>query len=108
EGNYFETQIFTSHRFDTLLEDTCRDPLSDVEPANLVMPFFKTMHALERYAPGIEPDPGTFVCRSCQVDQHSMDGLNMHVVKCRRKYVMDLVEQEWKNLLDARKATPCD
>jgi len=107
EGNYFETAVFLPHRFDSLLEDTCQAPLSDVELAEMIMPFLQTMHPLERYPENLAPHPGAFECRSCRKDLGSLEEFNGHVVKCRKQHVAHLVELEWNNLMDERMAEPC-
>ena len=81
EGFYRESMICQEHRFDNLLHDTCEQPLSDLKLAEQVIPFFKTMHALERYGK-LEPEPSTFICPTCLDDQGSKDDFDHHVVAC--------------------------
>ena len=106
EGSYYESMICQEHRFDNLLPDTCKQPLSDLKPAEQVIPFFKTMHALERYGK-LEPEPSTFICPSCLDDQGSKDDFDHHVVACRINVVHANAELDWAHDLQPKLAVAC-
>lgn len=106
EGSSFESKICRVHRFDKLISETCDHSLSDTELAGYLMPFFKTMHALERYGE-LEPEPGSFVCPICLDDQVSKDDFDRHVVSCRHNTVVANADMDWRHDLEPKMAAPC-
>lgn len=106
EGFHRESQVCRKHRFDDILHDTCDQPLSDVELADRLMPFFETLHALERYGK-LEPEPSTFICLICLDDQESKEVFDHHVVTCRSRTVVANAKLDWEHSLRYRMAIPC-
>ena len=107
EGSYYETKVLRPHRFDTIYEDATTSPKSNLDLACLLIPFFKTMHPLERYG-NLEPEPSTFVCPSCQEDQASKEHFDKHITGCRRDVALMFIEDDWKRHLDSRMVLPCN
>lgn len=107
EGRSGESQVLRHHCFDTLVDDTCNDSLSSLDLANRVFPFFKTMHAVERYG-ALAPLPSTFICTSCNQDQLTKDAFEEHVTTCRRETVLRIFEQEYLQKINPQMAVPCD
>ena len=106
EGSYYESMIFQEHRFDNLLDDTSKQPLSGLELAEKFTPFFPTMHAVERYGK-LQPEPSTFICPSCSDSQGSKDDFDHHVVACRTKVVHANAELDWAHDLQPKMAVAC-
>ena len=83
EGTFYETNVLLPHRFDSILVDTSKPSLSDLDVTDQVIPFFGCMHGLERYG-RLEPPPSSFICITCGVDQRTklaFDGHNQVVVE---------------------------
>lgn len=107
EGSYYETEVLKPHRHDTIWQDATQPGLTDQEVSSLLLPFFMTMHALERYGAS-EPRPSTFICPSCSVDQITKASFDTHIVKCRREMVLERTNQDWMVALGPKMAAPCD
>jgi hypothetical protein len=66
------------------LFDEARIGATDSDVSALLLPFFKTLHPLERYWV-LEPDPSTFICPVCREDCESGATFESHVVGCARE-----------------------
>jgi hypothetical protein len=107
EGSYYESEVFKPHRHDTIWQDATQPGLTDQEVSSLLLPFFMTMHALERYGT-MEPRPSTFICSSCSVDQITKTSFDIHIAKCRSEMVLERANRDWRAALDAKMVAPCD
>jgi hypothetical protein len=108
-GSYYETQVFRAHRFDDLYPTITSDDgqLSSVQLAESVIPFFKTMHPLERYGIHLTPDPGTFICPICRDDLETESEFEDHVPACRSLNVQKWAQKRWEDAVDRAMAMPC-
>ena len=108
EGSYNETRVCRTHPFDTILRDTCTETLSENDLALKVMAFFKTMHPLERYG-SLAPQPSTFICPTCSVDQCSKQDFKSHIVLCRRDTAKRINDIGFNTIIDLDiEFTSCD
>jgi hypothetical protein len=106
-GSHFETQVLRSHHFDTIYKTVTEGSLSDVEIWDMMSPFFKTVHPLERYGNHLAPLPGTFICPTCSVDLSNEIDFESHVMKCRSKSQKALADQLFHGQVDAAMQKPC-
>lgn len=106
EGFHRGSKICREHRFDNLIHETCEQPLTDLKLADRLIPFFKTMHPLERYGK-LEPEPSTFICPTRLDDQGSKSDFEHHVVGCRSDVAVANAELDWTRGLQTKMANPC-
>lgn len=107
EGAYNESHVYRPHAFDNIWTDATKESMTDLSLSNLLLPFFKTIHPLERYGT-LAPLPATFVCTICGIDKIEKSTFDSHISGCRRSTAIAAIEKEYNDWIEQKMAIPCD